>query len=101
MYLSEHWSPKFQSGKTTGLPMAGLVQGSGKAREVKGAPYEQLWALNAHHCYSGWGFIILVFPFFPRDPWQDLINQEIRAAFAEVHQCSAGPSSSEKAMAGP
>ncbi|XP_006926922.1 LOW QUALITY PROTEIN: olfactory guanylyl cyclase GC-D-like [Pteropus alecto] len=37
----------------------------------------------------------------PGDPWQDLINQEIRAAFAEVHQCSAGPSSSEKAMAGP
>nr|KAF6342888.1 guanylate cyclase 2D, retinal [Pipistrellus kuhlii] len=30
----------------------------------------------------------------PEDPWKDLINQEIRAAFAKVRQCSAGPSSS-------
>lgn len=65
MYLSEHWPPKFQNGEATGLPMAGLVQGSGKSREVQGAPYKQLWALNALHCYSGWGFIILVSPFFP------------------------------------
>ncbi|XP_023611690.1 LOW QUALITY PROTEIN: olfactory guanylyl cyclase GC-D-like [Myotis lucifugus] len=33
----------------------------------------------------------------PEDPWKDLINQEIRAAFAKVRQCSAGPSSSGKA----
>ncbi|KAK1336137.1 hypothetical protein QTO34_003939 [Cnephaeus nilssonii] len=31
------------------------------------------------------------------DPWKDLINQEIREAFAKVRQCSAGPSSSGKA----
>nr|KAF6324589.1 guanylate cyclase 2D, retinal [Myotis myotis] len=37
----------------------------------------------------------------PEDPWKDLINQEIRAAFAKVRQCSAGPSSSGKAYAGP
>lgn len=42
MYLSERWPPKFQNGEATGLPMAGLVQGSGKAREVQGAPYKQL-----------------------------------------------------------
>ncbi|XP_036114120.1 guanylate cyclase D-like [Molossus molossus] len=37
----------------------------------------------------------------PGDPWKDLINQEIRAAFAKVRHCSAAPPSSGKAQVGP
>lgn len=53
LHLSELWSPEVQSGEGTGVPMAGLVQGSREVREVKGATRKPLWALNSHHCCSG------------------------------------------------
>ncbi|KAB1272035.1 Olfactory guanylyl cyclase GC-D [Camelus dromedarius] len=37
----------------------------------------------------------------PGDPWQDLINQEIKVAFAKARQSIAGPWSSGKASARP
>ncbi|XP_004768270.1 guanylate cyclase D-like [Mustela putorius furo] len=37
----------------------------------------------------------------PGDPWQDLINQEIRVAFGKARQSMARPGSSGKAFAGP
>ncbi|XP_035938751.2 guanylate cyclase D-like [Halichoerus grypus] len=37
----------------------------------------------------------------PGDPWQDLINQEIRVAFAKARQSMARPGSSGKAFTGP
>ncbi|XP_035559557.2 guanylate cyclase D-like [Canis lupus dingo] len=37
----------------------------------------------------------------PGDPWQDLINQEIRVAFDKARQSMARPGSSSKAFAGP
>uniref|UniRef100_A0A8C5Z924 Olfactory guanylyl cyclase GC-D-like n=1 Tax=Marmota marmota marmota TaxID=9994 RepID=A0A8C5Z924_MARMA len=40
-------------------------------------------------------------PIKPGDPWRDLINQEIKAAFARARQGAAGPSSSEEAPAQP
>nr|XP_045002057.1 guanylate cyclase D-like [Jaculus jaculus] len=40
-------------------------------------------------------------PIKPGDPWQDLVNQEIRMAFAKVRRASAGPGSSEMVQARP
>uniref|UniRef100_A0A8P0T8E4 Uncharacterized protein n=1 Tax=Canis lupus familiaris TaxID=9615 RepID=A0A8P0T8E4_CANLF len=37
----------------------------------------------------------------PGDPWQDLINQEIRVAFDKARQSMARPGSLSKAFAGP
>ncbi|EHB01296.1 Olfactory guanylyl cyclase GC-D, partial [Heterocephalus glaber] len=36
-------------------------------------------------------------PIKPGDPWQDLINQEIKAAFTKARQVSSGPRSSGEA----
>lgn len=71
-----------------------------KAKEGKGAPCQPLWALNAHCRCSGRSFYYSTFSSSPRDPWQDLINQEIKVAFAKARQSTARPWSSGKALAG-
>lgn len=83
-----------------GMPMVGLPQEAEQAQEAEGAPREHLGAQNVHP-YSGWWSYYSCFSFSPRDPWQDLINQEIRVAFGKARQSMARPGSSGKAFAGP
>ena len=73
------------------MPVAGLLQGSGDAKDSEGAPCNRLWALNAHHCCSGWWVYYSCLSFPPRDALLDLINQEIKVAFSKARQSAAGP----------
>lgn len=93
---SHESTPLHLSEPGLGVPMAGPLPGAGEAQEEKG-----LLASNAHPCCSGWWSYYFCVSFSPRDPWQDLINQEIRVAFAKARQSTAGPGSSGKAFAGP
>uniref|UniRef100_A0A8C2P4M2 Guanylate cyclase domain-containing protein n=1 Tax=Capra hircus TaxID=9925 RepID=A0A8C2P4M2_CAPHI len=69
--------------------------------KIKGAPCNQLWALNAHHCCSEWWIYYSCLSFSPRDAWQELINQEIKVAFAKALQSAAEPWGAGRASARP
>ena len=85
----------------SGVPVAGLLQGSGDAKDSEGAPCNRLWALNAHHCCSGWWVYYSCLSFSPRDAWQELINQKIKVAFAKARQSAAGPWGARRASTRP